>query len=693
MGKARVGWVAWTVVGLAACGNRPLDVATDQPGAVGSSDPAKQALTAATGCAVTAPGRGWVTVPVARQTGAFTWDFNARVLGGRTDAVTGLVSGTASGYTSLAAIVRFNNAGAIDVRRGNAYSADAFVPYSPAVDYHVRMAVDLTSHLYTVWVTPPGQAPVRVAASYPFRTEQAGVTALDGYAAFVDPDGFDNLEVCGSVIGPARSLSASEPQCAFSAVGAAWVNRPLDRQTGQFFYEFEATPWNYGIDAVVGVSSGAATGYDNLAAITRFAPTGLMDARNGGGYKNDSTIQYTPGIAMRVSMAVDVGTHRYSMWAAEGTNRPWRIAGNYAFRTSQSAVTALDNAGQFADPESRGSFTVCSPQAERSGQPLWAGVVQSAQHLAISQDGKTLIGSSTGASMVVDAATGQVLRRVSLGGLIAVAGPFYYVLDVFPETGIGDDRTPYVAKLDSNWIVQWARPFTGTGAVAMAATELRGVAVASAEGITFYDKDGQLQWTRGPSASAVAFDEYDLIRVTGNLATGIYVSALNPFGGVVWRHDYTSDHSITAGAITADVDGGTVFGGGFFGTVDFGGGPVSFLNQDAGRAGYLVGLDVNGQHRYSRSVVEVRAVTALAGDRIGSVAVVGLPLNAPVIEHGKVDASGRTLWWHDGGANTAIGDGLGMVRGLTSDAFGRSHLLVEPGNQQGDWPHMAAYAP
>jgi hypothetical protein len=685
MGKATRWCVIFVMVG--ACGDRPLNL-QPEPGA---PTPARQALTAATGCAVASPGH-WATVPLARQTGEFTWDFNARPLDARTDAVAGLVNGAAAAYTSLAAVVRFNNTGSIDVRRGNAYSADTSLPYAGSVDYHVRMAVDLTHHLYSVWVTSPGQAPVRLAANYPFRTEQAGVAALDGYAAFVDPAATGRLEVCGSVVGPARSLSALDPRCSFSAPGAAWVNRALDRQQGQFFFEFDAIPSNHAIDAVVGVSSGGPTFYDGLAAIARFAPTGLIDARNGGKYASDIAVQYAPGVTYHVSMAVDIATHRYSMWAAAPGARPWRIANNYAFRPSQGAVTSLDNAGQYVDPASAGSLTVCAPQAEQSGQPLWGALVQEFQYLAVGQGGRTLVASSPGGSAVIDATTGQVLRRVNVGGLIAVAGPYYYVLDVFPGTGIGDDHTPYLAQFDSDWNLKRARPFTGTAAIAMAASEGRGVAVASgADGVTFYDETGASQWTRGPSATAVAFDDNDLIHAIGDDAETIHVSLLDPFGNVWWRRDYAGDRVLNAGAITADVDGGTVFGGGFYGTVNFGGGPLTFLNEDPGRAGYLVRLDVNGNHVYSRIVDEVHRVTALAADRIGNVAVGGLPHNAPTVEHGKVSATGQTLWWHDGGVNSGVGDGLGRVRALTTDSFGRSHLLVEPGND--DWPHLVTYAP
>jgi len=44
------------------------------------------------------------------------------------DGVMGLSSGASSSFSSLAAIVRFNNTGTIDARNGGAYAASAAIP-------------------------------------------------------------------------------------------------------------------------------------------------------------------------------------------------------------------------------------------------------------------------------------------------------------------------------------------------------------------------------------------------------------------------------------------------------------------------------------------------------------------------------------------------------------------------------------
>src|SRR5205814_278490 len=56
------------------------------------------------------------------QTGAFTVSWDATPNGANLDAVTGLGSASVTSWTSMAAIVRFNNTNTIDARKGAAYT-------------------------------------------------------------------------------------------------------------------------------------------------------------------------------------------------------------------------------------------------------------------------------------------------------------------------------------------------------------------------------------------------------------------------------------------------------------------------------------------------------------------------------------------------------------------------------------------
>jgi hypothetical protein len=120
------------------------------------------------------------------QTGTFTASFDATPSQSSIDGLVGFSQGPAAGYTDLASIVRFGDTGTLDARDGAAYSADTAIPYTAGGTYHFRLVVNVASHVYSAYVTPPGGTEVAIGSSYAFRTEQASVAGLDHVDANAD---------------------------------------------------------------------------------------------------------------------------------------------------------------------------------------------------------------------------------------------------------------------------------------------------------------------------------------------------------------------------------------------------------------------------------------------------------------------------------------------------------------------------
>jgi len=129
-------------------------------------------------------GAGWLNKAITPQTGTFTVSFNMRPSATAIDALTGLSATSASGYSGVAAVVRFASTGVIDARNGGAYQAANALTYQAGVVYRVQMTINVTNRTYSATVTPPGASPVTIANNYAFRTEQASVTSLANIAAF-----------------------------------------------------------------------------------------------------------------------------------------------------------------------------------------------------------------------------------------------------------------------------------------------------------------------------------------------------------------------------------------------------------------------------------------------------------------------------------------------------------------------------
>jgi len=126
----------------------------------------------------------WRSFFVSEQTRGFTAAFDAVPNKDKMDGITGVLKGSATTFGKVACIVRFNPSGRIDVRKGSTYAADTTVGYTADTRYRFRMAINVVTKTYSVYVTPEGQDEITLAINYAFRTEQTGVTSLDSWTLY-----------------------------------------------------------------------------------------------------------------------------------------------------------------------------------------------------------------------------------------------------------------------------------------------------------------------------------------------------------------------------------------------------------------------------------------------------------------------------------------------------------------------------
>ena len=151
--------------------------------------------------------------------------------------------------------------------------------------------------------------------------------------------------------------AAAVPAAACINSSGAWQSAALPSQTGSFTAEFDATPATAKMDGVTGLANGAASSYTALAAAVRFNNLGFIDARNGGAYTASASIPYAAGLPYHFRLVVNVAARSYSAYVKQGANAEKTIGLNYAFRSEQSSVTALNDLSLLA---SSGSQADCS---------------------------------------------------------------------------------------------------------------------------------------------------------------------------------------------------------------------------------------------------------------------------------------------------------------------------------------------
>jgi len=192
----------------------------------------------------------------------------------------------------------------------------------------------------------------------------AGSSTLNVTTSGSTPAGTYTLTITGtsgSVSHFATTTLVVNTACVTGSAGDGWHNTALaSAQTGTFTAQYDVTPSASPLNAVVALSQGAQTAYTGFATLTRFNPSGDIDARNGGAYAALSTIPFSGGVTYHFRLVINVPSHTYSIFVTPAGGTELTVGTDFAFRTEQSGVTALDWWGVNVNASNPGSLTTCN---------------------------------------------------------------------------------------------------------------------------------------------------------------------------------------------------------------------------------------------------------------------------------------------------------------------------------------------
>jgi hypothetical protein len=179
-------WIVTVLVAASACGGElssSADASSDAP-SHGDGAPAEAAaMDAPAPVCLSAGPAEYAGAPLPAQTGTFTITWNVIPQAADIDAAVVLGQSVPANppWSAFATLVLFTATGVLQARNGVNPTADAVIPYAAGVTYRIRAVVDVPRHRYSVYVTPPGGAEVRLAQDFQFRETQHAVTGLDGW--------------------------------------------------------------------------------------------------------------------------------------------------------------------------------------------------------------------------------------------------------------------------------------------------------------------------------------------------------------------------------------------------------------------------------------------------------------------------------------------------------------------------------
>ncbi len=242
------------------------------------------------GCFVSGSNANWNTSQAfTAQTSTFVSTFTATPNTANQDTVIGYSEAPAKAYGDMAALVRFNSSGHIDVYQGSLgnYTADNSVSYTAGTTYAFTFTINMTAGTYTVALTSPSS--VTLAANYSFRTT-ALTTSLGYINAVSDNATPDTAQVCNFQIGSTASLTFSPAAVSFGNITVG------SNATQTIDTTASGGPANFSSVAITGsadftVSSNTCTGSvpSSCSAQIQFAPTSAALETATVTYTDDAT--------------------------------------------------------------------------------------------------------------------------------------------------------------------------------------------------------------------------------------------------------------------------------------------------------------------------------------------------------------------------------------------------------------------
>ncbi|MEZ7842805.1 MAG: thrombospondin type 3 repeat-containing protein [Opitutales bacterium] len=271
-----------------------------------------------------------------------------RMIGGRFE---GSNESSVSGYETIYVIAAepSSTAQSVDVSSGMAYRYYRYLSPANGFGNIAEFSLELE-----VVVADTDNLPDEWEIQY-----FGGINAVNGAEAEdFDGDGSSNYDewLAGTDPSNATDFPVVTPPVTDGLLSSTqWQNLSIELQSGQFSAEYDVVPNVSNMNGTTGLSFGNAATWDDLAVIVGFSDAGQLNARNGDVYTADTVVPYSAGTSYHFRIVGDIPAHTYSVYVTEGAGAEIQLANNYAFRSSQAAVSSLDTLAVVA---ATGSHTV-----------------------------------------------------------------------------------------------------------------------------------------------------------------------------------------------------------------------------------------------------------------------------------------------------------------------------------------------
>jgi hypothetical protein len=478
--------------------------------------------------------------------------------------------------------------------------------------------------------------------------------------------------------------------CAGQGPGDGFVHTPLPSSTTLGITDFAATATgDLALDAVIAVSSGQATSFNQLAAAVRFNTSGMLDVRDGSTYRADSAVTTALGHAFRIRVVADTSSHTYSVYVRDG-DVTTRLARRYAFRPTQATVASLDNLASIVDGAA-GQLSICDVVGTA---PTRVAYSREGAYAVFPMAADQVLASDGISTTLKLGANGQVLGQVARGGHVTAdpSGQPYVALAANGQLAVD----AYTAALAPRW--NRVDPVPADTRVLSTMADAGGLMIA-------LTSNGQVSVARYPASGgprvlqsiggthvALGPDGYAIGMHTPGSA--LSVGAFSNTGASLWFQSYQAAPTATIEVMTLGVGGRIVVGGHFSGPINFGGPTLEpVFNGEVNVNSYVVALDhATGAHAFTTRIPTTRLTGAAAN--ASRLVIAGETWVTPIFPHlWQLDTSGAVV---GGEPDTGFYEQWGRSGRVALDASGRIYWersMMWPSPVSEPFPYLIALTP
>jgi polygalacturonase len=309
------------------------------------------ALQAAAQCVTASAGGPWVNTSFPTQSSNFTAQFDVIPSTATIHGHVGLSNGPGNLYTDFANIIRFGATGTIDARNGGGYTAATTLNYMANATYHVRMAIDFSTHRYSVFVTPPSMTEVTIGSGIMFRSEQSSVASLNNFGAFVAATS-GTFRVCNfAIVGSGPDFGLLVPQNSQSAPQGGAANYTVNVTPANGFNS-DVTLTTSGLPAGVTpsfspnpVAGGSGSSTLTLSVANSVTPNtysfSIVGTGGGSTHSIPATLTVTPGALPGFTLSIAPGSQTVNAGSSAVYTVTAASQNNFAGSVTFSSVSGL----------------------------------------------------------------------------------------------------------------------------------------------------------------------------------------------------------------------------------------------------------------------------------------------------------------------------------------------------------------